>query len=81
MEKVNGRLLQLELDQARLMDEMENLREKMIEEMKKLKEEKLSGHKDKDRAGGEEPVGSSSKLLPVPLKHEITEALDIGKRK
>ena len=38
-------------------------------------------HKDKVRAGGEEPAGSSSKLLPVPLKQEITEALDIEKRK
>ena len=54
MEKVNGRLLQLELGQARLMYEMEKLTEKMIEEMKKLKEEleeKLSGHKDKDMQG------------------------------
>ena len=30
---------------------------------------------------GEEPAGSSSKLLPIPLKQEITEALDIEKRK
>ena len=63
------------------MDEMEKLREKMIEKMKKVKEEleeKLSGHKV--RAGGEEPAGSSIKLLPVPLKQEITEALEIGHR-
>ena len=56
----------------------------MNQDMKELKEEleeKLSGHKDKVRAGGEEPTGSSSKLLPVPLKQEITEALDIEKRK
>ena len=49
VEKVNGRLLQLEMGQVRLMDEMEKLREKMNQEMKKLKEEfeeKLSGHKD-----------------------------------
>ena len=68
MEKVNGRLLQLEVGQARLIDEMEKLREKMIEEMKKVKEEleeKSSFHKDKVRAGGEEPEGSSSNLLPV----------------
>ena len=69
------------------MDEMEKLRELMNQEMKELKdelEEKLSGHKDNVRAGGEEPAGSSSKLLPVPLKQEITEALealDIEKRK
>ena len=84
VEKVNGRLLQLEMGQARLMDEMEKLKEKMIEEMKKVKEEfeeNLSGHEDKIRAGGEELAGSSSKLLPVPLKQEITEALDIEKRK
>ena len=84
MEKVNGRLLQLEMGQVRLKDEMEKLKEKMNQEMKELKEEledKLSGHKDKVRAGGEEPAGSSSKLLPVPLKQEITEALDIEKRK
>ena len=84
VEKVNGRLLQLEMGQVRLMDEMEKLREKMNQEMKELKEEleeKLSGYKDKVRAGGEEPAGSSSKLLPVPLKQEITEALDIEKRK
>ena len=49
--------------------------------MKEELEEKLSGHKDKVRAEGEEPTGSSSKLLPVPLKQEITEALDIEKRK
>ena len=84
MEKVNRRLLQLEIDQARLMDEMEKLREEMIQGMKKLKEEleeKLSGHKDKVRAGGEEPAGSSSKLLTIQLKEEITEALDIENRK
>ena len=84
VEKVNGRLLQLEMGQVRLMDEMEKLKEKMNQEMKELKEEleeKLSGHKDKVKAGGEEPAGSSSKLLPVPLKQEITEALDIEKRK
>ena len=84
VEKVNGRLLQLEMGQVRLMDELEKLREKMIEEMKKVKEEleeKLSGHKDKVRARGEEPAGNSSELLPVPLKQEITEALDIEKRK
>ena len=66
------------------MDEMEKLKEKMNQEMKELKEEleeKLSGHKDKVRAGGEELAGNSSKLLPVPLKQEITEALDIEKRK
>ena len=81
---VNGRLLKLEMGQVRLMYEMEKLREKMNQEMKELKEEleeKLSGHKDKVKAGGEEPAGSSSKLLPVPLKPEITEALDIEKRK
>ena len=38
-EKVNGRLLQLEMGQVRLMDEMEKLREKMIQKMKKLKGE------------------------------------------
>ena len=56
----------------------------MNQEMKELKEEleeKLSGHKDKIRAEGEEPVAISSKLLPIPLKQEITEALDIEKRK
>ena len=66
------------------MDEMEKLREKMNQEMEELKEEfdeKLSGHKDKVKAGGEEPMGSSSKLLTIPLKQEITEALDIEKRK
>ena len=41
----------------------------------------MSGHKDEVRARGDEPAGNSSKLLPVPLKQEITEALDIGKRK
>ena len=66
LEKVNGRLLQLEMGQVRLMDEMEKLKEEELEE-------KLSGHKDKVRAEGEEPVGSSSKLLPIPL--------DIEKRK
>ena len=84
VEKVNGRLLKLEVGHARLMDEVEKLKEKMIEETRKLREEleeKLSGHKDEGRAGGEEPQGSSSKLLPVPLKQEITEALDIEKRK
>ena len=84
VEKVNGRLLQLEMGQMRLMDEMEKLRDKMNQEIKELKEEleeKLSVHKDKVRAGGEEPAGSSSKLLPIPLKQEITEALDIEKRK
>ena len=76
VEKVNGRLLQLEMGQMRLMDEMEKLRDKMNQEIKELKEEleeKLSVHKDKVRAGGEEPAG--------PLKQEITEALDIEKRK
>ena len=66
------------------MDEMEKLKEKMNQKMKELKEEledKLSGHKDKVRVEGEEPAGSSSKLLPIPLKQEITEALDIEKRK
>ena len=80
----NGRLLQLELGQERLMNEKEKLKEKMNQEMKELKEEleeKLSGNKDKVRAEGEEPAGSSSKLLPIPLKQEITEALDIEKRK
>ena len=84
VEKVNGRLLQLEMGQVRLMDEMAKLNEKMNQEMKELKEElegKWSGHKDKVNAGAEEPAGSSSKLLPVPLKQEITEALDIEKRK
>ena len=69
VEKVNGRLLQLEMGQVRLMDEMEKLKEKMNQEMKELKEEleeKLSSHKDKVRAEGEEPAGS---------------ALDIEKRK
>ena len=59
VEKVNGRLLQLEMGQARLVDEMEKLREKMIEEMKRCKEEleeKLSGYKDEFKAGGEKPV-------------------------
>ena len=54
----------------------EKLRDKMNQEIKELKEEleeKLSVHKDKVRAGGEEPAGSSSKLLPIPLKQEITE--------
>ena len=53
------------MGQVRLMDEMEKLREKMNQEMKELKEEleeKLSSHKDKVRAGREEPAGSSSKL-------------------
>ena len=71
VEKVNGRLLQLEMGQVRLMDEIEKLKEKMNQEMKELKEEledKLSGCKDKVRAEGEEPAGSSSKLLPIPLK-------------
>ena len=84
VEKVNGRLLQLEMGQVRLMDEMAKLRERMNQEMKELKEEleeKLSGHKDKVRAGRVEPARSSNKLLPVPLKQEITEALDIEKRK
>ena len=84
VEKVNGRLLQLEMGQVRLMDEIEKLKEKMNQEIKELKEEledKLSGCKDKVRAEGEEPAGSSSKLLPIPLKQEITEALDIEKRK
>ena len=36
----------------------------------------MSGHKDNIKTRGEEPAGSSSKLLPVPLKQEITEALD-----
>ena len=49
--------------------------------MKEELEDKLSGCKDKVRAEGEEPAGSSSKLLPIPLKQEITEALDIEKRK
>ena len=56
----------------------------MNQEMKELKEEleeKLSGHKDKVRAEGEEPAGISSKLLPIPLKQEITEASDKEKRK
>ena len=44
-------------------------------------EEKLSGHKDKVRAEGEEPAGISSKLPSIPLKQEIIEALDIEKRK
>ena len=60
VEKVNGRLLQLEMGQVRLMDEMEKLRKKMNQEMNELKEEleeKLSAHKDKVRAGGEEPAG------------------------
>ena len=51
------------------MDEIEKLKEKMNQEMKELKEEleeMLSGHKDKVRAEGEEPAGSSSKLLPIP---------------
>ena len=48
-----------------------------MKELKEELEEKLSGHKDKVRAEGEEPAESSSKLLPVPLKQEITEALDI----
>ena len=55
----------------------------MNQEMKELKEEleeKLSRHNDKVRAGGKEPAGSSSELLPVPLKQKITEALDIEKR-
>ena len=81
VEKVNGRLLQLEMGQVRLMDEMGKLKEKMNHEMKELKEEleeKLSGHKDKVRAEREEPAGSSNKLLPIPLKQEITE--DIGYR-
>ena len=72
------------MGQVRLMDEMEKLREKMNQEMKEFEEEledKLSGHKDKVRAEEEEPAGSSSKLLPIPLKQEITEALDIEKRK
>ena len=84
VEKVNGRLLQLEMGQVRLMDEMEKLKEKMNQEMKELKEEseeKLSGHKDKIRSEGEEPVGISSKLLPIPLKQKITEALNIEERK
>ena len=78
-------MLQLEMSQVRLMDEMEKLKEKMNQEMKELKEElkenKLSGHKDKVRAEGEQPAGSSSKLLPIPSKQEITEALDMEKRK
>ena len=81
---MNGSLLRLEIGHVRLMDEMDKLREKMNQGMKELKEEleeKLSGHKDKVRAGGEEPAGSSSKLLPVLLKQEITEALDIEERK
>ena len=67
----------------RLLNEMEKLKEKMNQEMKELKEleDKLSGHKNKVRAEGEEPAGSSSKLLPIPLKQEITEAFDIEKRK
>ena len=84
VEKVDERLLQLEMGQVRLMDEMEELKEKMNQDMKELKEEleeKLSGHKDKVRADGEEPAGSTSKLLPISLKQEITEALDIEKRK
>ena len=59
------------MGQVRLMDEMEKLKEKMNQEMKELKEEledKLSGHKDMVRAEGEEPAGSSSKLL-----HPTTE--------
>ena len=72
------------MGQVRLMDEIEKLKEKMNQEMKELKEEledKLSGCKDRVRAEGEEPAGSSSKLLPIPLKQEIAEALDIEKRK
>ena len=78
VKKVNGRLLQLEMGQVRLMDEMEKLKEKMNQELKELKkelDETLTGHEDKVRAEGEEPAGS------IPLKQEITEALDIEKRK
>ena len=74
MEKINGRLLQLEMDKMRLMDEMEKLREKMNQEMKELKEEleeKLSGHKDKVRAKGEEPAGSSSRGLKGPARNKL----------
>ena len=49
------------------MDETEKLKEKMNQEMKELKEEleeKLSDHKDKVRAGGEEPAGSSASCYP-----------------
>ena len=58
------------MGQVRLMDGMEKFRVKMNQETKELKEEleeQLSDHKDKVRAGGEEPAGSSSKLLPVTL--------------
>ena len=82
VEKVNGRLLQLEMGQVRLMDEIEKLKEKMNQEMKELKEEledKLSGCKDKVWAEGEEPAGSSSKLLPIPLKQEIKSKIFIAK--
>ena len=84
VDKVNGRLMQLEMGQVRLMDEIEKLKEKINQKMKELKEEleeKLSGHKDKIRAEGEEPAGISSKLLAMPLTQEITEALDKEKRK
>ena len=39
MEKVNGRLLQPEIGQVRLMDEMEELREKVNQGMKYFTEE------------------------------------------
>ena len=67
VEELDGRFLQLETGQVRLrVDEIEKLWEKMIQGMKEFKEEleeKLSGHKDKVKSGGEESVGSSSKLL------------------
>ena len=84
VENINVRLLQLEMGQVRLMDEMEKLKEKMNQEMKELKEEseeKLSVTRIRSGAEGDEHAGSSSKLLPIPLKQEITDALNIEKRK
>ena len=63
VEKVNGRLLQLEMGQARLMEEMKKVKEES--------EEKLSGHEDKVRAGGEEPAGSSTSCCPYHLNRKL----------
>ena len=73
VEGVNRRLEELERGQAKLMEELEKLRGKQAE-----MEGKWTGPRDDESVV---VVERNNKLLSLPVRQEINEALDVEKRK
>ena len=73
VEGVNKRLEELERGQVKLREELEKMRGKQAE-----MEGKWVGPRDDESVVA---VEMNNKLLPLPVRQEINEALDVEKRK